>query len=66
MAKKQHRKNTKKNENDLVIDDPRFARVQYDPRFQRRKKNAHKVTLDERFSRVMTDKEFSGKGELRR
>ncbi|RKP07259.1 hypothetical protein THASP1DRAFT_17326 [Thamnocephalis sphaerospora] len=44
--------------------DPRFARATYDPRFQRGKKDAMKVQLDERFSHMMTSKEFSGKAKV--
>ncbi|KAI9593526.1 hypothetical protein BDF19DRAFT_448050 [Syncephalis fuscata] len=47
-----------------VTTDTRFARVHYDPRFQRAKKDSVKIDLDERFSHMMTSEEFSGKPKV--
>ncbi|RKP23604.1 hypothetical protein SYNPS1DRAFT_11208, partial [Syncephalis pseudoplumigaleata] len=47
-----------------VTDDARFARIHYDPRFQRAKKDAVKIDLDERFKHMMTSEEFSGKPKV--
>lgn len=41
-----------------MIDDPRFASVHTDPRFQRVPKRESKVTIDSRFNRMFTDKNF--------
>ncbi|KAH8508184.1 hypothetical protein H0E87_010350 [Populus deltoides] len=41
-----------------MIDDPRFASVHTDPRFQRVPKRESKVTIDSRFNRMFTDKHF--------
>uniref|UniRef100_A0A6N2M125 Uncharacterized protein n=1 Tax=Salix viminalis TaxID=40686 RepID=A0A6N2M125_SALVM len=49
------KKNTSKNE---MIDDPRFASVHTDPRFQTVPKRESKVTIDSRFNRMFTDKNF--------
>lgn len=50
------KKSKSKNE---MIDDPRFASVHTDPRFQRVPKRESKVTIDSRFNRMFTDKNFS-------
>ncbi|WOH08944.1 hypothetical protein DCAR_0728395 [Daucus carota subsp. sativus] len=42
-----------------VISDPRFASVQSDPRFQNPPKHKSKVTIDSRFNRMFTDKNFT-------
>lgn len=42
-----------------VIQDPRFARLHSDPRFQRMPKNKAKVVIDARFQHMFTDKSFS-------
>ncbi|KAI8052318.1 hypothetical protein BDF22DRAFT_687666 [Syncephalis plumigaleata] len=47
-----------------VTDDTRFARIHYDPRFQRTKKDAVKIDLDDRFKHMMTSEEFSGKPKV--
>ncbi|KAG9439062.1 hypothetical protein H6P81_019227 [Aristolochia fimbriata] len=44
---------------DDVITDPRFADVQYDPRFQRMPKQKMKVPIDSRFTRIFSDRNFS-------
>lgn len=49
------KKSKSKNE---MIDDPRFASVHTDPRFQRVPKRESKVTIDSRFNRMFTDKKF--------
>lgn len=49
------KKSKSKNE---MIDDPRFASVHTDPRFQRVPKRESKVTIDSRFNRMFTDKNF--------
>lgn len=41
------------------MDDPRFARVHTDPRFQRMPKNKAKVSIDSRFAHMFSDKNFS-------
>lgn len=41
-----------------MSDDPRFASVHTDPRFQRVPKRESKVTIDSRFNRMFTDKHF--------
>lgn len=51
-------KKKSKNNNEM-IDDPRFASVHTDPRFQRVPKRESKVTIDSRFNRMFTDKNFS-------
>jgi hypothetical protein len=43
--------------------DPRFARLQTDPRFRRPKQKSLKVELDERFRDVLESEEFGGKGK---
>lgn len=50
-------KKKSKNNNEM-IDDPRFASVHTDPRFQRVPKRESKVTIDSRFNRMFTDKKF--------
>lgn len=50
-------KKKSKNNNEM-IDDPRFASVHTDPRFQRVPKRESKVTIDSRFNRMFTDKNF--------
>ncbi|XP_061973461.1 pre-rRNA-processing protein esf1 [Populus nigra] len=49
------KKSKSKNE---MSDDPRFASVHTDPRFQRVPKRESKVTIDSRFNRMFTDKHF--------
>lgn len=44
------------------MSDPRFARLQTDPRFRRPKQKALKVELDERFKDVLESEEFGAKG----
>ncbi|CEO95234.1 NUC153 domain-containing protein [Plasmodiophora brassicae] len=43
---------------DEVIDDPRFARVHSDPRFQTMPKSKRKVQIDERFKGMFDDPRF--------
>ncbi|XP_020095635.1 ESF1 homolog [Ananas comosus] len=42
-----------------VITDERFAAAQYDPRFRRMPRKEAKVTIDSRFARMFTDKDFA-------
>ncbi|KAK9129401.1 hypothetical protein Sjap_009888 [Stephania japonica] len=42
-----------------TIEDPRFALVQFDPRFQRPPKHQSKVPIDPRFQRMFHDSTFS-------
>lgn len=53
--------NEKKNNGSFqkVITDPRFASVHSDPRFQNPPKHKSKVTIDSRFNRMFTDKNFT-------
>ncbi len=43
--------------------DPRFARLQTDPRFRRPKQKNLKVEIDERFRDVLEGEEFGGVGK---
>jgi hypothetical protein len=43
--------------------DPRFARLQTDPRFRRAKQKSLKVEIDDRFRDVLESEEFGGKGK---
>jgi hypothetical protein len=43
--------------------DPRFARLQTDPRFRKPKQKNLKVEIDERFRDVLESEEFGGKGK---
>ncbi|KAJ8618188.1 hypothetical protein MRB53_014374 [Persea americana] len=45
--------------NEDIITDTRFASVHWDPRFKRAPKNHSKVSLDSRFNKILTDKNFS-------
>jgi len=45
--------------NEIISEDPRFAHVRKDPRFVRPKKKDVKITLDDRFAHMLTNKEFS-------
>ncbi|KAJ8764492.1 hypothetical protein K2173_006232 [Erythroxylum novogranatense] len=42
-----------------IIEDPRFASVHWDPRFQKVPKHNSKVAIDSRFNRMFTDKSFA-------
>ncbi|KAJ4836910.1 hypothetical protein Tsubulata_034702 [Turnera subulata] len=42
-----------------VIEDPRFAGIHTDPRFQKVPERKLKVSIDSRFSRMLTDKNFA-------
>jgi hypothetical protein len=42
-----------------VIDDPRFAHVHNDPRFIRPRRKDVKIKIDERFTRMLTAKNFA-------
>lgn len=56
------KKNNEKKSNgsfQKVITDPRFASVHSDPRFQNPPKHKSKVTIDSRFNRMFTDKNFT-------
>ena len=47
-----------------VIQDPRFARLHSDPRFQRQPKKERKVVVDKRFSAMLTDDAFQDKAQV--
>lgn len=51
--------------NKNVIDDPRFSKVHYDPRFQNVPKHKSKFTIDSRFSSIFTDKKFATSSSAR-
>ncbi|KAK1365254.1 NUC153 domain-containing protein [Heracleum sosnowskyi] len=56
------KKNNEKKSNgsfQKVITDPRFASVHSDPRFHNPPKHKSKVTIDSRFNRMFTDKNFT-------
>lgn len=48
----------KKKRNSLITD-PRFSSAHFDPRFQRMPKRESKVVIDSRFTRMLSDKNFS-------
>ena len=43
--------------------DPRFARLQTDPRFRRPRQKSFKVEIDDRFRDVLEKEEFGGSGK---
>jgi hypothetical protein len=46
---------------DGIIQDPRFARLHNDPRFQRQPKKERKTVVDQRFSAMFKDNSFKDK-----
>ncbi|KAJ1339964.1 hypothetical protein BSLG_005399 [Batrachochytrium salamandrivorans] len=46
-----------------VVSDPRFSRVHSDPRFIKPKKDATKITIDHRFSGMLSSKDFGSTGK---
>ncbi|XP_073005254.1 pre-rRNA-processing protein esf1 [Typha latifolia] len=49
----------KKNKKSRAITDERFSSAQFDPRFRRMPRKESKVTIDSRFARIFSDKNFA-------
>ncbi|XP_048229987.1 pre-rRNA-processing protein ESF1 isoform X2 [Ricinus communis] len=58
LNKMNKNKKKKKQIKDSLMEDPRFASIHTDPRFQKVPKQRTKVEIDSRFSRMFTDKSF--------
>jgi hypothetical protein len=43
----------------IIIQDERFAKLHFDPRFQKIPKTKRKIKIDKRFKRMFTDRSFS-------
>ncbi|EGF79477.1 hypothetical protein BATDEDRAFT_12422 [Batrachochytrium dendrobatidis JAM81] len=46
-----------------IVSDPRFSRIHNDPRFIKPKKDASKITIDSRFSGMLSSKDFGSSGK---
>jgi hypothetical protein len=51
--------NPRQDDGEQPIKDDRFSKLHFDPRFQKLPKNETKVKIDNRFSRMFTDKNFN-------
>jgi len=58
-------KNKPRQDDESPIKDDRFSKLHFDPRFQKLPKNETKVKIDNRFSRMFTDKNFNDFSKLR-
>ncbi|CDS11419.1 hypothetical protein LRAMOSA03682 [Lichtheimia ramosa] len=66
MAKSGKKQQQQKGAPKPITNDPRFAHVHNDPRFVRPKKKDTKVTVDKRFSSMLTSKEFNDRPKVDR
>lgn len=66
MAKSGKKQQQQKGAPKPITNDPRFAHVHNDPRFVRPKKKDTKVTVDKRFSSMLTSKEFNDRRKYSR